>query len=94
MGATIRLGFATVMTAISLLLVALAFSTDHWLDYTVDRQSIRAAGGVTEQELSDNELYFTRNRGLFRTCYPGNETICKLKEKSWKSITNFLMAMY
>ncbi len=77
MGATLMLTFATIWTAASLILVALSFATDHWIDFNVDRDAMVAQGKVTSNNFNNNPLYFTRYRGLFRTCYPGNETLCK-----------------
>ena len=79
---TALLSFGTIFTVISLGLVAVSLATDHWLDTTVNRDGIRTIATdnsytAVMADLATNPLYFTRYRGLFRTCYPGNETTCK-----------------
>ena len=66
------LGFASVFTLAGLACIAVSFATDYWVVTTVDRDDVRGS-------LHDNTpIAFTRQRGLFRTCYDGNETLCKL----------------
>ena len=85
MGLTVTVSFALVFTSGALVLVALAFSTDHWLEYTFYRDKVKASitdgtapnPALLRGALSSNPLMFTRYRGLFRTCYQGNETLCK-----------------
>lgn len=70
-GTTVVLAFATAFTALGLLFLALSFGTDHWLEYTVDREDLATAGvGV---DFLAKKFCFSRDRGLFRTCYPGDE---------------------
>ncbi|XP_013418772.1 uncharacterized protein LOC106179605 [Lingula anatina] len=72
---TAFLAFAIFFTVVSLFFVALSFSTDNWLQYTVDRSAL--AQSTSSQVISEkNRLpwYHSRHRGLFRTCYEGNET--------------------
>lgn len=74
---TVLLSFAAIFTALALLGVALSFATDHWKELIVNRDAIKAkatTGSQLERDLLTNDLYFTSYRGLFRTCYPGNET--------------------
>lgn len=73
--------FATLFVTGALLCVALSFATDHWIDTTVQRTDIKAKAqqdAALMAKLND-PLYFSRNRGLFRTCYPGNETKCEFR---------------
>ena len=71
-----QLGFASVFALAALACVAVSFSTDYWVVTTVDRSD------AEDDNLAPAELArpyaFTRNRGLFRTCYDGNDTLCKL----------------
>ena len=62
--------------------MALSFATDHWVETMIQRADLKAQAAkdsnvALQNELKENSLYFTRYRGMFRTCYPGNETICK-----------------
>ena len=70
-----QLGFASIFTLAALACVAVSFSTDYWVVTTVNRNQARA------DALAPAELMmpyaFTRNRGLFRTCYEGNDTLCE-----------------
>ena len=81
MSATVTLGFATVTTAIALLLTAVAFSTDQWVVDVVNRDEIRksAAGDTAlNTSLYSKPYYHTRNSGFFRVCFPGTDNKCKL----------------
>ena len=75
MGLLVTLGFANVLTALALVLLALSFATDHWVDITVRRDELTKLYGKEVPLFKDQE-FFSRNRGLFRTCYEGNETQC------------------
>eukprot|EP00088_Acartia_fossae_P029713 TRINITY_DN30603_c0_g2_i2.p1 TRINITY_DN30603_c0_g2~~TRINITY_DN30603_c0_g2_i2.p1 ORF type:complete len:378 (+),score=49.93 TRINITY_DN30603_c0_g2_i2:45-1178(+) len=58
--------FAT-MAAIAL--VAIGATTDHWTLTTVNRTSVLENGG----ENMTDYMFFTRHRGLFRTCFPESD---------------------
>jgi hypothetical protein len=59
---------ATIFTIASLALLAVSFGTDDWVVVTVKRNAIDPLDNT-------NSLYFSRSRGLFRTCYKGEPKI-------------------
>lgn len=66
---TVMLVCATILGPITIVFLAVSFATDHWLEFKVDR---------TRYSGSDpNRVTHTRYRGIFRECYPGNDTACK-----------------
>jgi len=73
MGIGICIGLGVGMNALALLFLSIAFATDHWIDYAVDRTTLKAQNSFAEKLCCD-PLYFDRYRGLFRTCFPGTET--------------------
>ena len=80
MAGSLVLGFATFLTVTCVVLVAVSFATEHWVDTVVDRDEIRKRAGsddTVDGYLKSDVRYFTHYRGLFRTCFPGNETACK-----------------
>ncbi|KAG5672536.1 hypothetical protein PVAND_002658 [Polypedilum vanderplanki] len=72
----VTLSLATVISIVSVALLAIAFSTDNWLSYEVKRKNIMtyAAKQSDSQQLVEQVttkyFYYTRTRGLFRNCYP------------------------
>lgn len=72
----VTLSLATISAIIAVALLAIAFSTDNWLNYEVKRNSIQtfASKHVDSQlileSLNTKFYYYTRTRGLFRICYP------------------------
>ena len=72
---TTTFAFATVMSVAALSVVSVAFGTNNWLETTVDRLALRQAG-ISVARLNNLPVFFTRYRGLFRTCFPGNDTAC------------------
>lgn len=72
----VTLSIATILAIISTALLVIAFSTDNWLYYEVKRSEIQAfASKHSESEallssLNNKYYYYTRTRGLFRTCFP------------------------
>lgn len=69
---------ATILGPIVMVLLAVSFATDHWLEYDVDTKKL------SQQILQSRDTDFilarythSRHRGLFRECYPGNDTLCK-----------------
>ena len=70
--------FVVVLSVTTLFLLCLAFSTDFWVVHTVNRDKIKEeTKSMPEYKylLVNDSNYFSRNRGLFRTCYKGNETL-------------------
>ncbi|CRK94799.1 CLUMA_CG008293, isoform A [Clunio marinus] len=72
----VTLSLATVISIVSVALLAIAFSTDNWLSYEVKRKDIMtyAAKHSDSQQLVEQVntkyYFYTRTRGLFRNCYP------------------------
>lgn len=60
------LGVGSVFTLISLAFIAISFATDEWVVVTVNRNAAALP--------TDKGIFFSRTKGLFRTCYKGNET--------------------
>ena len=81
MGKVVALGLGAIGIILALLFVALSFGTDHWIEYVVDR-GIELHSSVNNATYYGNPLYFSRDRGLFRTCYLGTETLCKFSGKN------------
>ena len=72
--ATALIVIATILGPITLVFMAVSFGTDYWLEFDVDRSILSSS------ERIDNEIAkwtHTRYRGLFRECYPGNDTACE-----------------
>ena len=70
--------FVVVLSVATLFLLCLSFSTDFWVVHTVNRDKIKEQTNsipAYKHLLVNDSNYFSRNRGLFRTCYKGNETI-------------------
>ena len=65
---TTTFAFATIFLLVAMALVATAFATNHWQEIYVDREALRGFG-VNPSDMYDG-VYWTRFRGLFRTCYP------------------------
>lgn len=81
----VTLAFATIFSLVSVALLAIAFSTDNWITITVKRtvlkdsiESLMSQQDKTkaevEADLTNSPLYYTRTRGLFRECYPGEKS--------------------
>jgi len=81
----VTLAFATIFSLVAVALLAIAFSTDNWITITVKRSELKdniskladQLGKTKEEvetELKESPLYFTRTRGLFRECYPGEKS--------------------
>ena len=79
MGSALLLySFVVVLSVTTLFLLCVAFSTDFWVVHTVNRDKIKEQTksiSVYRSILLNDSNYFSRNRGLFRTCFEGNETL-------------------
>lgn len=71
--ATALIVIATILGPITLVFMAVSFGTDYWLEFDVDR------AGLGGDDLDAGKVLYThdRYRGLFRECYPGNDTACE-----------------
>lgn len=68
---------ATILGPIVMVLLAVSFATDHWLYYDVDLSLITSPDRLTKVDVA---RYTTeRHRGMWRECYPTNETECEYK---------------
>lgn len=69
------LSLSTVFALIGIVLVAIAFGTNNWLDYEVDRveveRFVEAEGNRTLlTDIRRQDIYYSRTYGLFRECFP------------------------
>ena len=72
---------AAIATLVSVAFVGIAFSTDNWLNITVDRENIQQYAETTtgnknlmwKLRLKSDIRYFDRVRGIFRVCFPHEE---------------------
>ncbi|XP_074648378.1 uncharacterized protein LOC141903902 [Tubulanus polymorphus] len=75
MGSSVNLGIAVVLTVLSLLAVALCFATDHWAMWMVQEEQMKnSADANIAQEFNKKPEYHTRHWGMFRVCFPSNNT--------------------
>ena len=78
----ITLCAAAIATLLSVAMVGIAFSTDNWLNITVDRENIKDFAETTtgnknlwyKISLKSDIRYFDRVRGIFRVCFPHDES--------------------
>merc|ERR1712154_684176 len=81
----VTLAFATIFSLVAVALLAIAFSTDNWITITVKRDDLKGKISIlkdqlgkstdeVELDIDESPLYFTRTRGLFRECYPGEKS--------------------
>ncbi|XP_064643565.1 uncharacterized protein LOC135497653 isoform X2 [Lineus longissimus] len=79
MASSVTLGIGVLLTVMAVLCFGLSFSTDYWAMWNVDRTALKTYATANPSSdiatnLNTQKLYFTRYYGLWRTCYPGNET--------------------
>lgn len=67
-GTVVLLGVASFIAVCALAAAAVAFSTDHWIEYRVKDLTIPVG-----QEA--NEIYYNRDRGLIRTCFNSDDAL-------------------
>jgi len=75
----VTLCFASIFSLVSAALLAIAFSTDNWQVITVKRAELRQTAQQQNNEeilskFDASPLFFSRTRGLFRECFPGEKT--------------------
>lgn len=63
---TVSLVLAICLGPVVIALLAVSFATDYWIEYTVDRTKL----GSFKSDPTKARYTFTRNRGIFRECYP------------------------
>jgi hypothetical protein len=78
MSSPVVLSISTIFALIGIVLAAIAFSTDNWIEYRVDRLPIYTQMKqndsfriLMEQRVNRTFKYFDRSYGLFRVCFPG-----------------------
>ncbi|ELT93064.1 hypothetical protein CAPTEDRAFT_229214 [Capitella teleta] len=65
---------AVIMVAMALGLVAIGLATENWLVTVVDRKALAPLVTSSALEVFDTSpYYYSRNRGLIRTCFPGSD---------------------
>ncbi|KAK2192057.1 hypothetical protein NP493_40g09043 [Ridgeia piscesae] len=72
MAGNLVVAFGSFFTVLSVEIVFISFTTEHWVDIVVNREEI--SGKVDPIMFKTDLRYFTRYRGLLRTCFAGNET--------------------
>jgi len=75
----VTLAFATIFSLVAVALLAIAFSTDEWINISVERDTIKKdidikdKDAVWKEHFDTSPLFYTRTRGLFRECFPGEK---------------------
>lgn len=76
---TAMLVSATIMGPIVLVFLSVSFATDHWLEFDVQRGALGSLRADSETDMKLARYTHSRHRGLFRECYPGNDTKCEYR---------------
>ncbi|KAF7267709.1 hypothetical protein GWI33_019098 [Rhynchophorus ferrugineus] len=74
----VTLSLATITSIIAVALLSIAFATDNWLYIEVKRTNIQnflsrnsdIQGQTLLDAVNSKYFYYTRTKGLFRTCFP------------------------
>lgn len=75
---TCYLSFGIICCVISLAVIAISFATDQWINCQVKNGFADSWSGSPLYNCTYcPEMFYTRNRGLFRTCYPGSGVQCR-----------------
>ena len=76
--ATAMVVCATILGPIVMVLLAVSFATDHWLYFNVNTNDIEEPLRSQRTTILVTGRYATeRHRGMWRECYPTNDTECK-----------------
>ncbi|VDO96169.1 unnamed protein product [Soboliphyme baturini] len=78
MSSPLILSLSTVFALIGIVLVAIAFGTNNWQEYRVDRAALklqlsrsdRPQSGPRQDVVNRSDLFYSRVYGLFRECFP------------------------
>lgn len=77
MASPLILSLSTVFALIGIVLVAIAFGTNNWQEFKVDRAKILSLSSANStirtrlNQVNNNaDIYFDRVYGLFRECFP------------------------
>ena len=70
---------AIILAPIEIVFLAVPFATDHWLEFVVDRAELKTTDLAlyNTADLVQGMSSHTRYNGLFKVCFPGNDTSCK-----------------
>ncbi|CAG5126871.1 unnamed protein product [Candidula unifasciata] len=72
---TTMIVIATILGPITLVFMSVSFGTNFWVQFTVNVASFnKTIRDRTRTDVGFARYHLTRDRGLFRECYPGNET--------------------
>ncbi|XP_052766815.1 transmembrane protein 178B-like isoform X2 [Mya arenaria] len=66
---------ATILGPVVMVLLAVSFATDHWQDFQVKEGSLGAYRTLRDSNPVLARYTHDRNRGFWRECYSGNDTI-------------------
>lgn len=70
----VTLSFATITAVVAVACLAIAFGTDNWYEIRVNRTYIEQREPlVNPKDFEEDILYFSRDVGLFRICFPDSE---------------------
>lgn len=73
----------TIMGPIVMVLLAISLATDYWLYFKVDSSIIVGEEQQTRRTNTVVGRYTTeRHRGMWRECYPTNDTECKFNNNN------------
>ncbi|BFZ17450.1 hypothetical protein BsWGS_20488 [Bradybaena similaris] len=73
--ATSLIVIATILGPITLVFMAVSFGTNFWLEFRVNSASFNSSIRFkTRTLISFARYHLSRDRGIFRECYPGNDT--------------------
>ena len=71
------LSIANVVGVCAIVIIAAAIGTDRWVMFSVNRNELTSQQKTLAEAAKTGRYYNDRSRGMFRECYPGNETTCK-----------------
>ncbi|XP_046555105.1 uncharacterized protein LOC124264406 [Haliotis rubra] len=72
---TACLTFSTIANVVAIVLILAAMGTERWVVYSVDRTKLTTLQRTSSTTGITARYYHTRQRGMFRECYPGNDTL-------------------
>ncbi|XP_067669456.1 uncharacterized protein [Haliotis asinina] len=72
---TVCLTISTIANVVAIVFILAAMGTERWVVYTVDRTKLTALQRTSSTTGITARYYHTRQRGMFRECYPGNDTL-------------------
>lgn len=71
---TLFLTLGNIANVVAIVLILAAMGTEKWLLYEVDRTKLTTTQQTSSSTGITARYYHTRHRGMFRECYPGNDT--------------------